>query len=63
MSSTKVPQGNPIDNDYVSRPGHKNDPIQVQSDVAPVEDPIDADTANSDAQLGQSLHAWSDWKN
>ncbi|TEY41011.1 hypothetical protein BOTCAL_0408g00100 [Botryotinia calthae] len=37
MSSSGIPQGNPTDNDYVSRPGHKHDPIQVQSDGAPIE--------------------------
>ncbi|KAG4032458.1 hypothetical protein MFRU_007g03600 [Monilinia fructicola] len=52
MSSTPdIPQGIPADNDYVSRPGHKQEPIPVQSDGATIEDPIDADTANSDAQL------------
>ncbi|TGO23778.1 hypothetical protein BPAE_0122g00340 [Botrytis paeoniae] len=29
MSSSEIPQGNPTDNDYVSRPGHKQDPIPV----------------------------------
>lgn len=38
-------------NDYVSRPGQK-DTIPVQSDDAPVEDPIDGETADSDQQLG-----------
>lgn len=54
MSSTPdIPQGIPADNDYVSRSGHKQEPIPVQSDGATIEDPIDADSANSDAQLGR----------
>jgi hypothetical protein len=47
-----IPAGNPTDNDYVSRPGKKDGPIPVQSDEAPVNDPIDSETADSDAQLG-----------
>lgn len=42
----------PAQNDYQSRTGQK-DHIPVQSDEANVEDPIDAETADSDAQLGQ----------
>lgn len=38
--------------DYVSRTGQK-DVVPVQSDNDNVEDPIDAETADSDAQLGQ----------
>lgn len=37
-------------NDYKSRTGQSA--IPVQSDEAPVEDPIDAKTADSDEQLG-----------
>lgn len=37
MSSSDIPQGNPTGNDYVSRPGHKQDPIPVQKDGAPAE--------------------------
>ncbi|CZT15734.1 uncharacterized protein RCC_01568 [Ramularia collo-cygni] len=40
----------PSQNDYVSRTGQK-DIVPVQSDDAGVEDPIDAETADSDAQL------------
>ncbi|ETN46718.1 uncharacterized protein HMPREF1541_00907 [Cyphellophora europaea CBS 101466] len=40
----------PAQNDYQSRTGQK-DHIPVQSDEANVEDPIDAETADSDAQL------------
>lgn len=50
-----APAGDAQDNDYVSRPGQKGGPIPVQSDNATVEDPIDAGTADSDAQLGMSL--------
>lgn len=41
----------PAQNDYVSRPGQK-DTIPVQSDTADVEDGVDANTADSDQQLG-----------
>ncbi|KAF4456385.1 hypothetical protein F53441_1455 [Fusarium austroafricanum] len=39
------------DNSYVSRPGEKNEAIPVQTDSDRVEDPIDADKADTDAQL------------
>lgn len=42
----------PSDNSYVSRPGHKNEPLGVVSDETRIEDPIDANTADSDQQLG-----------
>lgn len=51
-----IPQGDAQDNDYVSRPGQKEAGIPVQSDDAPVEDPIDAEVANSDEQLGMFQH-------
>ena len=38
-----------MDNDYASRTGQSE--IPVQNDDAPVEDPIDAATADSDATL------------
>lgn len=38
--------------DYVSRTGQK-DHMPVQSDDNPVDDPIDANTADSDQQLGK----------
>ena len=38
-----------MDNDYASRTGQSQ--IPVQKDDAPVEDPIDAATADSDATL------------
>ena len=50
MSSTEVPTGEVVDNDYKSRTGQSE--IPVQSDEAPVEDPINPDTADSDQQLG-----------
>jgi len=53
MASTDIPTGTPTDNDYVSRSGHKNEPIGVQSDDAPIEDPIDGNTADSDQQLAR----------
>ena len=46
-----VPAGDSIDNDYQSRTGQSH--IPVQRDDAPVEDPIDPDTADSDEQLGK----------
>ncbi|KAL2433553.1 hypothetical protein ABEF95_005705 [Exophiala dermatitidis] len=39
-----------VDNDYKSRTGQKGQ-IPVQSDDAPVEDPMDANVADSDEQL------------
>lgn len=45
-----VPAGDPVDNDYKSRTGQSH--IPVQSDTAPVEDPIDPTTADSDETLG-----------
>ena len=41
------------DNDYASRTGQSQ--IPVQKDDAPVEDPIDAATADSDAVLRKSF--------
>ena len=45
-----VPAGDSMDNDYKSRTGQSH--IPVQSDDAPVSDPIDPATADSDATLG-----------
>jgi hypothetical protein len=39
-------------NDYTSRTGQKQAPVPVQDDQDPVEDPIDANVADSDQQLG-----------
>ncbi|KAM0800428.1 hypothetical protein BDR22DRAFT_247814 [Usnea florida] len=46
-----VPAGDSMDNDYKSRTGQSH--IPVQSDDAPVSDPIDPATADSDATLAQ----------
>jgi hypothetical protein len=40
------------DNDYVSRPGQKQDPIPVEKDSETVESGVNPDTEDSDAQLG-----------
>ena len=47
------PAGDPQVNDYVSRTGRSQ--IPVQKDEAGVEDPIDPATADSDEQLGMYL--------
>lgn len=44
----------PVDNDYASRPGQSE--IPVQKDEADVVDPIDPTTADSDETLGTSCH-------
>ena len=51
MSSNGVHAG---DDEYVSRTGQKQAEVPVQSDNDVVEDPIDAQTADSDAQLRKS---------
>ena len=43
----------PVDNDYASRTGQSA--IPVTKDDAAIEDPIDPETADSDATLGMSL--------
>jgi hypothetical protein len=50
MSAQEIPTGEFQDNEYQSRTGQSE--IPVQADDKPVEDPIDPDTADSDAQLG-----------
>ena len=47
-----IPAGDAGDDDYKSRTGQSH--IPVQSDKAPVEDPIDPATADSDETLGMS---------
>ncbi|KAI1138123.1 hypothetical protein F5Y05DRAFT_385237 [Hypoxylon sp. FL0543] len=47
----EAPSGNVADNSYVSRSGHKNEQIPVQSDGDLVEDPINEGKADSDEQL------------
>ena len=44
--------GEATQDDYVSRTGQKQANNPVQDDNAPVEDPIDPATADSDEQLG-----------
>jgi hypothetical protein len=58
MSAQDIPTGEVQDNDYKSRTGQNE--IPVQADDKPVEDPIDPETADSDAQLGslQSSHTF-----
>lgn len=51
-----APIGNVQDDSYVSRQGSKNEPLPVQSDSDRVEDPIDENVADSDAQLGKMNH-------
>ncbi|KAI4117758.1 MAG: hypothetical protein LQ345_002066 [Seirophora villosa] len=46
-----VPAGDSKDNDYASRTGQYQ--IPVQKDEAPVEDPINPETADSDQTLAQ----------
>ncbi|WXC61978.1 hypothetical protein SNK03_007846 [Fusarium graminearum] len=46
-----APSASYEDNSYVSRPGEKGQPIAVQADSDRVEDPIDAEQADTDAQL------------
>ena len=53
MTSGDVPAGDAMDNDYKSRTGQSH--IPVQSDDAPVSDPIDPATADSDETLGMPL--------
>ena len=48
-----VPAGDKQDNDYVSRTGQSE--IPVQKDEASVEDPIDPNQADSDETLGMLL--------
>lgn len=50
MSAQDIPTGDFQDNEYQSRTGQSE--IPVQSDDKAVEDPIDPETADSDAQLG-----------
>lgn len=54
LTGGDVPAGNAGDNDYTSRTGQYQ--IPVQKDEAPVNDPIDPATADSDQTLGMSSH-------
>ncbi|EPE36504.1 hypothetical protein GLAREA_08667 [Glarea lozoyensis ATCC 20868] len=49
--SSEIPTGAVQDNDYTMRSSQKGGPIPVQSDDAKIEDPIDAEVADSDQQL------------
>ncbi|KAL8954164.1 MAG: hypothetical protein Q9222_000048 [Ikaeria aurantiellina] len=51
MTSGDVPAGDAKDNDYTSRTGQYQ--IPVQKDDAPVNDPVDPTTADSDQTLAQ----------
>ncbi|KAM0238888.1 hypothetical protein ACHAP5_008523 [Fusarium lateritium] len=54
MSSNGVqdaPTGDYQEDSYVSRPGQKEQPVPVQSDSDRVDDPIDPEQADTDAQL------------
>lgn len=57
MTGGDVPGGDAVDNDYKSRTGQSH--IPVQSDEAPVEDPIDPATADSDETLSMFLPFYS----
>lgn len=54
MSSyeNEAPSGEVVDNSYVSRSGHKNEPLNVVSDQERVAEPVDAE-ADTDEQLGK----------
>lgn len=47
-----IPDGQATDDTYVS---HGESHMPVQKDEAPVQDPIDPATADTDEQLGKSL--------
>lgn len=49
-NANDVPTGIAVDNDYASRTGQNQ--IPVQKDEAPVEDPYNTASADSDEQLG-----------
>ena len=50
----EVPSGEVTQDEYTSRTGQKMANNAVQDDNAPVEDPIDPATADSEEQLGTS---------
>ncbi|KAK8101146.1 uncharacterized protein PG998_007447 [Apiospora kogelbergensis] len=54
MSSyeNEAPSGEVVDNSYVSRSGHKNEPLNVVSDQERVAEPVDAE-ADTDEQLAR----------
>lgn len=48
----EVPSGEFTDDSYVSRPGNKGEALGVISDREKIEDRINANQADTDAQLG-----------
>ncbi|KAI0601597.1 hypothetical protein F4775DRAFT_605689 [Biscogniauxia sp. FL1348] len=52
-SPSSQPSGEATDNSYVSRPGHKAEPVPVVSDQERVPDPVDGSKADSDEQLAR----------
>ena len=54
----EAPTGDVSDNSYVSRQGHKGEPLNVVSDQERIEDPVDARTADSDEQLSMFHTPW-----
>ncbi|KAK0637002.1 hypothetical protein B0T17DRAFT_651661 [Bombardia bombarda] len=51
QQSGEAPTGEVHDNSYVSRPGHKHEPMQVVSDNERLNSGANPAAANSDAQL------------
>ncbi|ORY57797.1 uncharacterized protein BCR38DRAFT_354143 [Pseudomassariella vexata] len=62
-SENEAPSGVTSNNSYVSRPGNKGEPLGIVSDQERIKDPIDADKADSDAQLAQDDNAAIDQSN
>ena len=52
-----VPAGDAVDNDYASRTGQSE--IPVQKDEAPIDEPYNTASADSDEQLGMCYHSLS----
>ena len=50
----EAPSGEVTQDEYTSRTGQKDANVPVQDNNAPIEDPIDPATADSDQQLGMS---------
>jgi hypothetical protein len=55
MPKAGAPQDQPpiVDDSYATE---NNESVPVLKDDAPIEDPIDETTADTDAQLGEALH-------
>lgn len=61
MSSAYKPDASsdtPANDDYVSRPGQKGEPVPVQPDKTSVDEPGSRENADSDEQLGTYLEIW-----